>query len=268
MVDFDNIDDWAPKLADVLSPHVSDSVRQQIVAAAPQYIEDALDLLFDLTNRDAIIDATLSWIHSAKIAGYHGTRLTAAEFASVREVGLIPLIAESRRSRLIRALSPHPRWHEVAEQLDAAIQDHGRDQAAGNREGQVHLTLSRTGLTNDFNHYLTHGSEFDQHVASALLGPDGKKLLAHDGEPWVIRVAVPGALALDAAHQWSDIENVLANGEIPNLVREFLETWSYRLARPGFQSRTLAADCGMIFLSTVPASWIECVEIQGDGITA
>jgi hypothetical protein len=206
--------------------------------------------------RDAVIDATLTWIRSTKIAGYHGSRLTDAEVASIRAVGLIPLKAETRRLRLKRALSPHPRWREIADKLDAAIQAHGRGGAAGCREDQVHLTLSRAGLTSGFNHYLTHGAEFDQHVAYALLGQDGTDLLARDGQPRVIQVAVPGPLALNAAHLYFSIDDIRNRGDVPNLVNEFLEAWSYRLAHPGFQSRTLKTDCGMIFRSTVPAAWI------------
>jgi len=256
IIDFDDVDDWAPKLAAELSPHVPGSVGPKLAAAAPEYIEDTRDLLFDLTGRDAIIDVTLNWIRSTKIVGYHGSRLTDAEIASVRADGLVPLKAEERRHRLVRALSQHPKWHGVADQLDAAIQAHGRGGAAGRREGQVHLTLSKAGLTDGFNHYLTHGAEFDQRVAYALLGPDGKDLLASDGKPTVIRIAVPGPLALDAAHPCFGIDDLRARGDIPNLVDEFLKAWSYRLAHPEFQSRTLKIDCGMVLRSTVPAPWV------------
>lgn len=256
MIDFDDINDWAPKLASVLGPHLPNSVGQRLAAASPDYIEDALDLFFRLSLRDAVIDATLTWIRSTNIAGYHGSRLADDELASILANGLIPLKAETRRHRLIRALSPHPDWPRVADQLDAVIHAHGLGGAAGRREDQVHLTLSKAGLTNGFNHYLTHGSEFDQHVACALLGLDGKELLARDGQPTVIRIAVPGPLALDAAHPYFDVDNMRARGEIPNLVREFLKAWSYRLAYPEFQSRTLSVDCGMMFRSIIPADWI------------
>jgi hypothetical protein len=256
MIDFDSIDNWAPELAAALSGHVPDSVAPELAAAAPEFVEDARDLLFELTDRDAVIDATLAWIRSIEIVGYHGTRLTDEEMASVRAIGLIPLKAEARRDRLIRALSPHPRWHEVADHLDAAIQAHGRGNTAGRREGQVHLTLSRAGLTDSFNHYLTHGAEFDQRVAYALLGQDGKELLARDGKPTVIHFAVPGPLALDAAHLHFSIDDLRDRGDVPNLVNQFLEAWSFRLAHPGFQSRTLRIDCGMVFRSAIPAIWI------------
>jgi hypothetical protein len=43
--------------------------------------------------------------------------------------------------------------------------------------GKVHQTVSPAGLTRSFNHYLTHGSEFDLMVAQHFLGTDGKALL-------------------------------------------------------------------------------------------
>jgi hypothetical protein len=256
VLDFDEIDDWAPELALALSATVSSAVGQQLRHAAPEFVEDARDMLFDLTNRENIIDATLTWIRTTTIAGYHGSRLTNCELASVLTAGLIPLTAQSRRRRLERALSQHPNWVSAAGELDSAIHAHGPGGKAGRREHQVHLTLSRGGLTSSFNHYLTHGSEFDQRVAEKLLGADGMKLLASDGEPRLIQVAVPGSVALEAAHWVFDINETRASGEVPNLVNQFLNAWSYRLAHPGFQSRTLKVDCGMKFRCTIPADWI------------
>lgn len=260
MLDFDEIDEWAPKFADALKKYVSSSVQARLASAAPQYIEDARDLLFELTNRDAIIDIALMWLRSSIVVGYHGTRLTDAEVASVRALGLVPLKAEARRDRLMRALSLHPRWEEVASNFDATILAHGHGNRVGRREGQVHLTLSRSGLTTAFDHYLTHGAEFDQQVAHALLGAEGVQLLARDGEPRLVRVAVPGPVALDAAHPYLGIDDLRARGDVPNLVHELLKTWAYRLAYPAFQARTLKVDCGMVFQSTVPVAWVTQIE--------
>jgi hypothetical protein len=256
MIDFDDIDSWAPDLAAALSEHVPDSVAPELAAVAPEFVEDARDLLFELTDRDAVIDATLAWIRSTKIIGYHGTRLTDEEIASVRADGLIPLKAEARRPRIIRALSPHPKWREAVDRLDAVIHAHGPGGIGGCREDQVHLTLSKAGLISGFNHYLTHGAEFDQHVASELLGAEGKELLARDGKPRVIRVAVPGPRSLEAAHPFFGIDDIRGSGGVPNLVNELLEAWSFRLAYPEYQSRTLRADCGMMFRSAIPVIWI------------
>ncbi len=186
MLDFDNIDDWASKLTAALRPYVPNSVEQKLMEAEPEYIEDAQDILFELTDRDAVVDAVLAWVRSRKIAGYHGSRLTDAEVDSVQRIGLVPLKAEARCDRLINVLSSHPRWYEVEDQLNAVIQAHGQGSFAGCREGQVHLTLSKAGLTKGFDH-LTYGSEFDQHVARRLLGTEGMELLAFYGEPRVFQ---------------------------------------------------------------------------------
>jgi hypothetical protein len=258
MLDFDDINDWAPKLTAALRRYVPDSVEQKLVEAASEYIyiEDVQDKLFDLTNRDAIIDAVVAWLRSRKIAGYHGTRLTDAEVHSIQINGLIPLEAKTRRDRLIRVLSLYPRWLEVSDQIDAAIHAYGQNNRAGRREGQVHLTLSRASLTQDFNHYLIYGSEFDQHVARKLLGTEGMELLASYGEPRVFQVAVPGALALDAANPYFTVDDFRDREEVPNLIREVLKSWVCRLVYPSFQSQTLKVDCGMVFRQTIPATWI------------
>ena len=156
-----------------------------------------LDLLFSCTNREKIIKATLEWIRTTTVAGYHGSRLIDLEVDSIRSLGLLPLEAPARRERLVRALSCHPRWNEEA--LDAAVLKYGEGNRAGRREGQVSLTLSRCGLLHGFNHYLAHGSEFDQHVAYALLGDERKELLRRDGKARIIQVAVPGDIALNRA---------------------------------------------------------------------
>jgi hypothetical protein len=256
MIDFDSIDVWGPLLTDALSACVPASVSMRIKAAQPEYVEDARDLLFDSGSRDAVIDAVLAWTRSISLFGYHGTRLTDDEVVSVRSRGLIPLRAEDRRARLERALSQHARWPEVNRGLDAAIMAHGRGKHAGGREGEVHLTLSKYALTNGFNHYLTHGAEFDQHVAHALLGQEGVDLLASDAKARLVRVAVPGNTALDAAHRRFTIDELRARGDLPNIVREFLQSWAFRLSRADFQCRTLKVDCGMVFRAPIPPEWI------------
>jgi hypothetical protein len=266
MLDFDNIDDWAPKLTAALSQHVPDSVKQKLVGAIPEYefIEDVQNKFFDLTDRIAIIDATMAWLKMNEIAGYHGSRLTDEEVDSIRINGLIPLEPHARRYRLSRTLSTSPRWPEVLDELDPAILAYGRANRAGLREGQVHLTLSRTSLTQDFNHYLIYGSEFDQHVAQELLGTEGIELLASYGESRVFQVAVPGDLALDAAHPSFTVDDLRDRGEVLNLVKEVLKSWVYRLVCPSFQSKTLKVDCGMVFRQDIPAAWITDINTLND----
>ena len=256
MICFDDIDAWAPVLSEALLPLAPADIQRRLQIAAPEYIEDARELFFRFVERESAIDVMLDLVQSTSVAGYHGTRLTIADVESIRANGLVPLKAVARRERLQRVLSRHPNWNRVASRLDEAIHFVGPGCAVGSREGQVHLTLSRAGLSDGFNHYLTHGAEFDGHVASELLGDEGRELLSSDGAPYVIQVAVPGDHALKAAHPFFTVEDMLARGELPNILKEFLDVWCFRLSRPGYQSRKLKVDCGMVFRSTVPAEWI------------
>ena len=260
MLDFDENRVWGPQLTDVLKNELTKSILNQLATSAPQYIEDARDLLFELAPRNRIIDAMLTWLRSTTLAVYHATRLTDAEVNAVRDEGLMPLNSNARRTRIVRALSSHPCWNEVAHRLDSVLDKYGPGSKAGQREGQVHLTLSRNSLFSVFDHYLTYGSEFDKHVAYELLGDDGKKLLRKDGAARIIRVAVPGSIALVAAHPYSSIKQRLKSGEVPNLVDDILKAWSYSLAHTDFKCGTLGVGCGMVFFSTVPQAWIVDIE--------
>lgn len=260
MINFDDIDTWHSVLTDRLAEHVPDAAYLKLTDLSPDYIEDALDFVLDLTDRNVIMDATLNWLRSDKIVGFHGTRLVNEDIQSIQENGLIPLRAEARRARLVRALSYHHKWPDISDSLAPTIQRFGPENYSGVREGQVHLTLSRSGLVNSFNHYLKYGSEFDIKVAQDLLGQEGLDLLAKDGKPYVLGLAIPGDIALKAAHPFFTVEDVQENGEIPNIVREFLEAWAFRHAKPSFLSSTMHIDRGMIFCSTVPSEWIMSYE--------
>lgn len=259
LIDYDNIDAWREGLAESLKPCLPSGFKQKIIAANPKYIEDASDFLFSLADRDQIIDRTLTWIGSETIVGYHGSRLTGDDISSMQSIGLMPLQADARRQRLVRALSSHPRWASVSGQLDSVIKSLGIDGKVGKREGQVHLTISRAGLI-DMNHYLEFGSEFDYHAAHSLLGDEGQKLLTRDGEPTIIHLAVPGPIALKAAHPFFSDQDLRNRGDVPNIVGDLLSAWSFKLAKPNFNPRNLKTDCGMIFYNTVPPEWIIEVE--------
>jgi hypothetical protein len=260
MICFDDIDLWGPRLSSVLLPLAPPDIQRKVQIVAPEYIDDARDIFLRFAARDSVIDAMLGWVRSTSIAGYHGTRVTAADAESIKSNGLVPLRAAERYERLERALSRHPRWKEVANRLQVTIRSIGPGRAAGRREGQVHLTLSRAGLTDAFNHYLTHGAEFDWHVAAELLGEEGLELLSKDGNPYVIQVAVPGDAALTAAHPYFTVDDMRERGELPNIINQFLDVWCFRLSRPGYQSGKLRLDCGMVFKSTVPAEWIKRID--------
>lgn len=260
VVDFDDIESWAPLLCSALKSILPPNLSQRLVAAQPEFVEDARAELFAVAGRDAVIDGTIGWIRASTIVGYHGSRLVEAEIQRVRDVGLAPLKAEHRRTRLVRALSKHPKWTDVAGRLDAEIEAIGPRQKAGGREGQVHLSLSRSGLTKSFNYYLRYGSEFDQHVAWRLFGKDGYGLLERDGSAVLVKVGVPGAAALGAAHPIFSIEDVRRAGDTPNIVSDILCAWAYREAYPGFQSSSLKVDCGMVFRSAMSRDWLLAIE--------
>ena len=86
-------------------------------------------------------------------------------------------------------------------------------------------------------------------------------LLAADGNPTLLRIEVPGPEALAAAHPFFSMDDLRRNGDLPNVVKYFIYAWSYSVCHPGFQPRTLQADCGFVFQRTIPGSWIREVSI-------
>ena len=259
MLDFDTIDDWEPELTSVLSPLLPDSFEHRLLDAELQCVENAREFLCELPGLDPVVDETLIWLRSTKIAGYHGTRLDDAELASVQKHGLLPLDARSRRDRLAAALSPHPEWSKVQARLDEAILSYGPMAMAGRREGQVHLALSKSDVASGgYRRILSNGSEFDQRVAGSLLGEEGMRLLAQYGEYRVLKFIIPGHLAVDAANPIFGIEWERAQGNIPSLIGHFLSSWCFIHAHPG--ATIQARHCSMMFEVPVPADWMEGFE--------
>lgn len=259
MIDYDDIDTWHPLLCQALIDVVPLSARASVAASSPRYLEDARQHLLSVADRTRLIAAALDWLKANTLAAYHGTRLVRTEVESIRRDGLLPLVATARKSRIARALARHRNWTNVELRLDAALAAYGAGNRGGRREGQVHLTLSRAGLVNGFNHYLCQGSEFDQHVAHFLLGTEGERLLADDGDPVVIQVELTGEQALVGAHPHFSIDEIVQMGDLPNIVREFLEAWSYRLANPDYQTSTATTDCGIWFREAIPPGLIRSI---------
>ncbi len=110
--------------------------------------------------------------------------------------------------------------------------------------------------------YLEYGSEFDRHIADELLGDEGQDLLRRDGQASLIRLAVPGPDALKAANPWS----ALRGGDIPHLVKEFLEAWADETFYPGWTGTPETVDCGIRWYDYrfVPPSWIESIKTLRD----
>ncbi len=257
--DFDDIQHWWPKL----SAHVSGlvpltSARVAICSGEPKYIEDASEIFFskvypEKARFNAIVAA---WVKAQTVAAYHGSRLDDADIASIAQKGLNMLSTECRRQCLRKKLSFDPRWRE--DKLDAVLKQLGASQSWGNREGQVHATISRASLLKGFNHYLTHGSEFDQCVVSLLFGEKAKELLAEYGSPVLVKLAIPGEKALAAANPYRLIS------ESHNLVREIIHVWTYWLADPAFVVAKQEYDCGLIFYNDVSSEWISSIEKVAD----
>lgn len=258
---FDDFPSWATDLDTVLAELVDDATKAKLVEAGPKYCEDARDLILKHAGWKPVIEALLKWISSSKIVAYHGSRLSPVELASIRTEGLLPLSAESRRNRLERSLSSHPKWDQVASKLDKAIDAHGPGKQSGCREQQVHLTLSNVDLRSRLSKYTRYGSEFDRHVAFSLLGKEGMELLATDGLPIIICFEIPGNLALKAANTHGSISERCAKREIPILVNEFLCEWSYRVINGPSVSRASLSGPWLVFREPVPASWIVGAEV-------
>jgi hypothetical protein len=255
-VSFDQIDHWHDEFGSAICDLLPEDYLPLLLSRKPEYFEDAASFLLDRSDRDAVVDASLRWIDSKVILAYHGTRLTEDELSSVRSRGLVPLDFTSRRPRLERALSNHPRWSEVAHLLDDCIEEVGPGWKFGSRGGQVHLTLSRNGLLKGFKHYLCGGSEFDQRVAECILGESGLDLLSKDGSPYLVEVGVPGSIALNAAHPHFSILDVRSMGDLPNIACHFIRAWAWRLTEPEYTPEQWPIDCGLVFRNAIPPDWI------------
>jgi hypothetical protein len=260
VLDFDLIDEWAPRLELALEKVVPPAARTTVATSHPQFFESALSTLLKHTDREAVTKSTLAWIRGQEVAAYHGTRLNSAETQSIRTLGLKPLLPEQRKPRLARALCTHPLWSAKASLLDDAIRTHSGKGKSGRREGQVHLSLSRAGLTDGFNHYLTHGSEFDQNVAHEILGQTGVDLLATDGLSTVITVSVPGDRALHGANRFATEEERISRGEIPNIARQLLQAWAFKLVDKSYQTVNQRLDCGICLTETLPPEWVTSIQ--------
>jgi hypothetical protein len=248
-IDFDRINLWAQSLSARLLPHLSDQIVNRLRNAAPEYVEDALDVVFECGEKGTIVAEAIEWISGNFVVAYHGSRLSKSEISSVLSSGIKALSLSDRSDSLRHKLKGHQLWPTVEGRFSSVIQEYGNGRY-GRREGQAHLTISRGALTYDFNHYLKAGSEFDQVVTLDILGREAQQLLKVDRTPVIFRVIVPGSRALDASSRW------LPDGEISSLVRYFLQYWAYWLFDSSIDTSSEMVDCGIIFYEDVPASWI------------
>lgn len=250
LFDFDQICDWAPRMSEALADIVPAGLREQLPARPIKWLDDALEAILEQVDRQLLLRATRSWLMGQEIAGYHGSRLSSEEIASVLTHGLLALDPAARVELLKARLSRHPDWLTASPLFEASVAGHA-DGTFGCRQGQAHLTLSRGSLLESNNHYLVEGSEFDQAVAFDLLGKDARVLLQTGRSPVLFKVQVPGPRALEVS------ERRLSTGETPSLVRYALEFWAFWLHDPTFDPATQHADVGLVFYETIPAAWIK-----------
>ena len=101
-----------------------------------------------------------------------------------------------------------------------------------------------------------YGSEFDQVVAQTLIGEAGLSLLAGYGQPAVIKLRIPGAIALKAANP-----NPQLSEKMPYPIGDILYSWAQWIINRRFSSADVGVDCGLRFEAPVPPDWIVGHEI-------
>ncbi|WP_157935879.1 hypothetical protein [Paracoccus zhejiangensis] len=247
MIYYDEFGTWEASFGDRMRDLVGQPTIDGLIASDFRYVEDAGDFISKSTNIETISTAIGEWLEENEFCIFHGTRLLPEEKRSVVRDGLRPLAATDREARLKEIFSSHPSWVSVEGNLASVIEDVGPGEQQGGREGQVHFSLSRAGLVDGFNHYLTHGSEFDQCVARRLF-PDGTglQLLEARTDPVLVHVRIEGIELIKGAHPYFSYREIVEMGEIPGLGSTFLNTWAFKVAKPSFDIATLKTDCCMM----------------------
>jgi hypothetical protein len=102
--------------------------------------------------------------------------------------------------------------------------------------------LSRAGLLDGCNHYLTHGAEVDQHVASLLFDHErARELLRAGRKARLISFGAPFDDAASAANP----HGFLRPDEMPPLLCRLFEVWAFSLSHPDF---SVARQCDAVAL--------------------
>lgn len=183
----------------------------------------------------------------------------------MQQEGLRPLIAGDREKRLREILERHSNWNSIKNKLCEILENVGPKEKQGRREGQVHFSLSRSGLVNGFDHYLTHGSEFDQHVVRLLFGDQsGLQLLNSETVPFLVHVCFSGEELIQGAHPHFSYSDILGMGEIPGIARTFLNPWAFKAANPSFDIEKLRTDCCMTQRVAILPERISNIETLSD----
>jgi hypothetical protein len=255
LLKYDAPEDWQQLFSDELLGLIPADTLERVRRGPHEFVDSPLDLLRQRLGARSLAEPAIEVIRSKEVAAYHGSRLRSSEIRDVMQRGLWPISREQRIARLSRAFRGHPDESRILNEIPVVV-DSLLGGAAGQRTGQVHLTLSAAGLLNGFNHYLAAGSEFDQHAAHRLDGKPGYEWLLSDGEAIVFELAVPGEAALASSNRHFTIQDRLNSGEIPNLASDFLRIWAYRLFDADFNPEVLQTDSGLVFDEALPPEWI------------
>lgn len=247
MICYDEFETWEDSFGDLVKSLIGTQDLTKLTTTEFEYIEDAGVFVSSLTGIDLISAEILSWLTNNEFCVFHGTRLLPEEVASIQDAGLKPLTALSRQERLSKIFGDHDDWTNVKENLAEVLGDVGPKEKQGRREGQVHFSLSRSSLVNGFDHYLTHGSEFDQQVASRLFTDDsGLRLLQSRTIPYLVHVKMGGEDVVKGTHPHFTYQDVVEMGEVPGLGSTFLNAWAFIKSRPDFDIKRLRTDCCMM----------------------
>jgi hypothetical protein len=240
---------------------VGKELVDSLASSTFEYIEDAGDYIASNIDIKTVATEIHDWLRAREFCVFHGTRLLPEEILSVQRKGLLPLAAIDREQRLRKISERHPKWSSVQGKLGEVLDDVGPKEKQGRREGQVHFSLSRSGLVNCFDHYLTYGSEFDQHVAQRLFDEQsGLQLLKSETIPILVHVQINGAELIQGAHPYFSYFDVVGMGEIPGLGGTFLNAWAFKTTKPSFNIVDLKTDCCLMQRVATPPERILHIE--------
>lgn len=252
MIYYDRFETWEPSFSKVVEDLVGKEPIRKLAVLDFEFIEDAGDFITHASGIKEVSTKILDWIHQNEFCVFHGTRLLPNEFASISDSGLMPLVASQREERLRRILCQHKDWKNCEGDLANVIEKIGPGKKVGAREGQIHFSLSRSGLVNGFDHYLAYGSEFDQRVSQVLFGNDtGLDLLRSSTSAYLVHVKMTGEDLVAGAHPFFSYEDVIGMGEVPGLGSTFLNAWAFKMSRPDYELDRLRTDCCMVLKRNV-----------------
>lgn len=265
MINYDKFETWQMSFGELIVRLLGEKAVNDLASSSFEYIEDAGDFVVNHSDIETVSTEIQNWFRAHEFCVFHGTRLLPEEILSVQQKGLLPLVATDREQRLREVLAGHPQWYSVENRLLEVIEDVGPKEKQGGREGQVHFSLSKSGLVNDFDHYLTHGSEFDQRVVHQLFGDrSGFELLNSKTVPVLVHVSFSGEQLIQGAHPYFSYSDLVGMGEIPGIARTFLNAWAFKASNPSFDIEKLRTDCCMMERVATPPERILSIEKLGD----